>query len=57
MTILATGGIPLAPREYLYGQHPNVLLSFDLDKAIATQDPRVVKARQAVFIQPGVSRA
>jgi heterodisulfide reductase subunit A-like polyferredoxin len=51
VTILATGGLPLAPQEYLYGQHPNVLLSFDLDKAIATQDPRVVKARQAVFIQ------
>jgi heterodisulfide reductase subunit A len=51
VTILATGGSPLAPQEYLYGQHPNVLLSLDLDQAIAKKDPRVVNARQAVFIQ------
>ncbi len=51
VTILATGGAPLIPQEYLYGQHPDVLLSLELDKAIAGQDPRVANARQAVFIQ------
>ncbi len=51
VTILATGGVPFAPPEYLYGRHPHVLLSLELDQAIASQDPRVVKARQAVFIQ------
>jgi heterodisulfide reductase subunit A len=51
VTILATGGAPLIPQEYLYGRHPNILLSFDLDRAIAENDPRVVQARQTVFIQ------
>ncbi|MEW6387847.1 MAG: FAD-dependent oxidoreductase [Thermodesulfobacteriota bacterium] len=51
VTIMATGGSAFAPEEYLYGQHPNVLLSFELDKAIAEKDPRVAKAQQAVFIQ------
>jgi heterodisulfide reductase subunit A len=51
VVILATGGHALAPQEYLFGEHPNVLLSLDLDKAIAGRDPRVLKARQAVFIQ------
>lgn len=41
----------MPPPEYLYGRHPHVLLSLELDQAIASQDPRVVKARQAVFIQ------
>ena len=51
VTILAIGGAPLLPQEYLYGQHPKVLLSFELDQAIASRDPRVAEARQAVFIQ------
>jgi len=51
VTILATGGAPFVPQEYLYGQHPNVFLSFELDKAIASHDARVVNAQQAVFIQ------
>jgi heterodisulfide reductase subunit A-like polyferredoxin len=51
VTILATGGYALAPQEYLYGQHPHIFLSLDLDQAIATKDPRVVEAEQAVFIQ------
>jgi heterodisulfide reductase subunit A-like polyferredoxin len=51
VTVMATGGSAFAPEEYLYGQHPNVFLSFDLDKAIAEKDPRATKAQQAVFIQ------
>jgi heterodisulfide reductase subunit A-like polyferredoxin len=50
-TVMATGGHPFAPEEYLYGQHEGVLLPFDLDKAIAEKDPRVAGAKQAVFIQ------
>uniref|UniRef100_A0A7V6A1H2 FAD-binding protein n=1 Tax=Desulfobacca acetoxidans TaxID=60893 RepID=A0A7V6A1H2_9BACT len=51
VTIMATGGKPYSPEEYLYGQHDNVFLAFDLDKAIVNKDPRVTGARQAVFIQ------
>jgi heterodisulfide reductase subunit A-like polyferredoxin len=51
VTVMATGGRPLAPEEYLYGQHENVLLPFDLDKLIAAKDPKAAKAKQAVFIQ------
>jgi heterodisulfide reductase subunit A-like polyferredoxin len=51
VTIMATGGKPHSPEEYLYGQHDNVFLAFDLDKAIVDKDPRVTGAKQAVFIQ------
>jgi len=51
VAILATGGHALAPQEYLYGEHPQVILSLELDKAIAREDPRVVETKQAVFIQ------
>jgi heterodisulfide reductase subunit A2 len=49
--IMATGGQPFKPDEYLYGQHDDVLVSFELDKLIAEKSPKVTKARQAVFIQ------
>jgi heterodisulfide reductase subunit A len=51
VVILATGGHGLAPEEYLYGEHPNVILPLELDKAIAGGDPRVLEAQQVVFIQ------
>ena len=51
VTIIATGGRPLVPEEYLYGRHPNIFLSLDLDKALVAKDARVVGAQQAVFIQ------
>ncbi|HZE20852.1 MAG TPA: 4Fe-4S binding protein, partial [Desulfobaccales bacterium] len=51
VTILATGGTPYQPEEYLYGQNPKVFTSFELDKLIAAQDPKVKGANQAVFIQ------
>jgi heterodisulfide reductase subunit A len=51
VTILATGGRPLIPMEYGYGQHAAIYLSADLDQAIATRNPRVIHAKQAVFIQ------
>jgi heterodisulfide reductase subunit A-like polyferredoxin len=51
VTILATGGHAFIPTEYGYGRHAGILLSDDLEAAIATGDPRVVEAGQAVFIQ------
>jgi len=51
VTIMATGGKPYSPTEYLYGQHDNVFLAFELDKALVDKDPRVTGAKQAVFIQ------
>ncbi len=50
-TVMATGGYAYAPEEYLYGQHDNIFISLELDKAMAEQDPRVAGAKQAVFIQ------
>jgi heterodisulfide reductase subunit A len=50
VTILATGGQAFIPQEYCYGQHPQVYLSFDLDQAVAFQDPKVLTADQVVFI-------
>jgi heterodisulfide reductase subunit A len=50
-TIMATGGQPYKPEEYLYGQNPNALTLFEIDKLIAAKDPRVTGAQQAVFIQ------
>ncbi len=51
VTILATGGQALKPEEYLYGQHPGVFLSLEMDRLIAEKDPRISQAQQAVFIQ------
>jgi heterodisulfide reductase subunit A len=51
VTVLATGGRSYIPAEYGYGQHPKIILSHDLDQAIAFQDPEVLNARTAVFIQ------
>ena len=51
VAILATGGHALAPQEYLYGKHPQVFLSLELDRAMASGDLRVLEAEQAVFIQ------
>jgi heterodisulfide reductase subunit A-like polyferredoxin len=51
VTVMATGGQPYKPDEYLYGQHPNVLISFEFDQLLAAKDPKVAGAKQAVFIQ------
>ena len=51
VTILATGGQPYKPEEYLYGANPNVLTAFELDKLINAKDAKVTGAQQAVFIQ------
>jgi heterodisulfide reductase subunit A-like polyferredoxin len=51
VSVMATGGQPYQPTEYLYGQHPHIFTAFELDKLIAANDPRLLEARQAVFIQ------
>ncbi len=51
VTILAIGGKPYQPEEYLYGTNPNVMTLFEIDKLIAAQDAKVTGAQQAVFIQ------
>ncbi len=51
VTILATGGRSYIPVEYGYGQHADIYQPAELEEAIATRNPRVVNAGQAVFIQ------
>jgi heterodisulfide reductase subunit A-like polyferredoxin len=51
VTVMATGGQAYQPEEYLYGKHPHIYTSLELDKLIAQKDPRLEEARQAVFIQ------
>jgi heterodisulfide reductase subunit A-like polyferredoxin len=51
VTVMAIGGRPYQPEEYLYGKHPHVYTLFELDELIASKDPRLEEARQAVFIQ------
>jgi heterodisulfide reductase subunit A len=49
--IMATGGKPYKPAEYLYGKDPNVMLSLELDQEIMKDSPRIRDAQSAVFIQ------
>ena len=49
--VIATGGKPYKPTEYLYGQDPNVLLSLELDQEIMKGNDRIKDAKCAVFIQ------
>ncbi|MBN2060916.1 MAG: FAD-dependent oxidoreductase, partial [Deltaproteobacteria bacterium] len=50
-TIIATGGYEYKPKEYLYGEHPDVLTHLDLDEAVKSGDTRLNKAKSTVFIQ------
>jgi heterodisulfide reductase subunit A-like polyferredoxin len=49
--IMATGGKPYEPKEYLYGKDPNVFLSLELDQEIMSGGNRIKEAQCAVFIQ------
>jgi heterodisulfide reductase subunit A2 len=52
IVIIATGAEPLRPEgQYLYKQHPNVLLALDLDRELARGTPRVKEAQGVAFIQ------
>ena len=49
--IVATGGHPVQPTEYLYGSHDRVLTALEMDAALADGADMVKKAQAAVFIQ------
>ncbi len=52
VVVLATGAEPYRPEgQYLYRQNPNVFLSLDMDREIATNSRRIKKAQAAAFIQ------
>jgi len=51
VTVLAPGGDPRTPKEYLLGEHPKVYLWSDLSRQMI-QNPSVIqKSQNAVFIQ------
>jgi heterodisulfide reductase subunit A len=49
--ILATGGRPYEPRQYLYGQSERVLTQLELEKRLASSRPLAKGTRQVVMIQ------
>jgi heterodisulfide reductase subunit A-like polyferredoxin len=52
IVVIAIGAEPFRPEGmYLYKQHPNVLLSLDLDRELARNSARVREAEAAAFIQ------
>lgn len=52
VVVLATGGEPFRPEgQYLYRKNPNVFLSLDMDREIATNSRRIRNASAAAFIQ------
>ena len=51
IAVIATGGSPLTPTEYAYGQDPRILTSLELDKKLMTDDASLANAQTAVFIQ------
>jgi len=50
-TILATGGKEFKPKEYLYGEHPDILTHLEMDACMGGEDARIKNAKTAVFIQ------
>ncbi|PLX47231.1 MAG: pyridine nucleotide-disulfide oxidoreductase [Desulfobulbaceae bacterium] len=51
VTVLATGGTPYQPSQYLYGQSARVLTQLDLEKRLGTGKPLPRSTRQVVMIQ------
>jgi heterodisulfide reductase subunit A len=52
IVIFAIGAGPYRPvGQYLYGEHPGVLLSLDLDEEIAEETERLQQAQAVAFIQ------
>ena len=51
VTILASGGDPVQPLEYLYGQHKNAYLWSELSKKMIEDPSSIENADTAVFIQ------
>ncbi|PID78027.1 MAG: heterodisulfide reductase [Deltaproteobacteria bacterium] len=51
VAVMATGGHPYNPTEYMYGEDPRILTPFQMDKKMKEDDPLVRDADCAVFIQ------
>jgi len=51
VTLLASGGDPTRPKEYLLGEHPNVYIWSDLEQKLLEDPAAIEKAQSAVFIQ------
>ena len=51
VTILASGGDPITPREYLYGRHKNVYNWHELSRKMIDDPSAFANAGSAVFIQ------
>jgi len=51
VAILATGAAEYRPTEYLYGDHPAVVTSLELDDLIAGESGKVSSAGDVIFIQ------
>jgi heterodisulfide reductase subunit A len=49
--VIAIGGHSYKPSEYLYKQNPKVMLTLELDQALREQNPAVMGAQCAAFIQ------
>jgi heterodisulfide reductase subunit A2 len=49
--VVATGAAELQPQEYLFGRDQRVLTHLQLDRAVATGDPRLAAANSVAFIQ------
>ncbi len=49
-TIIATGANELKPSEYHFGEHPNIVTSLELNRAMVTDPERLKGAEAAVFI-------
>ncbi len=51
VAVLATGGRPYQPSQYLYGQSDRVLTQLELEARLATKRPLPAKSQQVVMIQ------
>jgi heterodisulfide reductase subunit A-like polyferredoxin len=51
VVVLATGGAPYRPKEYLYGEHRRVFMWHELDDLIVREHPVISEGTCAVFIQ------
>jgi heterodisulfide reductase subunit A-like polyferredoxin len=51
VAIIANGADSYKPKEYLYGEDANILLSLDLDQEIVKNPERIQEVKTAVFIQ------
>ena len=49
--VVATGGVPYRPKEYLYGEHPGVFISHELNDLVVRKDSMITEGRSSVFIQ------